>query len=44
MNNEIALRLEIVPPLSRTTTSIQVQAIGQSTQAHARILLRWQSL
>ena len=44
MNDEIALRLEIVPPLSRTTTSIQVQAIGQSTQAHARILLRWQSL
>jgi hypothetical protein len=44
MNNEIALRLEIVPPLSRATTWIQVQAIGQSTQAHARIPLRWQSL
>ena len=44
MNDEIALRLEIVPPLSRATTSIQVQAIGQSTQAHARIPLRWQSL
>ena len=44
MNNEIALRLEIVPPLSRGTTWIQVQAIGQSAHAHARIPLRWQSL
>ena len=44
MNNEIALRLEIVPPLSRATTSIQVHATGQSTQAHTKIPLRWQSL
>jgi hypothetical protein len=44
MNNEIALRLEIVPPLSRATTSIQVQAIGQSAHAHARVPLRWHSL
>ena len=42
MNGEIALRLEITPPLSRATTSIKVQAIGRSAQARARLLLRWQ--
>ena len=44
MNGEIALRLEIVPPLSSTTTSIEVRAIGQSAQARARLPLRWKSL
>jgi hypothetical protein len=44
MNGEIALRLEIVPPLSRATTSIRVRAIGQSAQAHARLPICWQSL
>jgi hypothetical protein len=44
MNGEIALRVEIVPPLSYATTSIEVQAIGQSAQASARLPLRWQSL
>jgi hypothetical protein len=44
MNGEIALRLEIVPPLSSTTTWIDVRAIGQSAQARARLQLRWQSL
>ena len=44
MNGEIALRLEIVPPLSRTTTWIEVRAIGQSAEARARLPLRWQSL
>jgi hypothetical protein len=44
MNGEIALRLEIAPPLSRATTSIKVRAIGQSAEARARLLLRWQSL
>jgi hypothetical protein len=44
MNGEIALRVEIVPPLSHATTSIEVQAIGQSAQASARLPLRWQSL
>ena len=43
MNGEIALRLEIVPPLSRATTWIEVQATGQSAEAHARLPLRWQS-
>jgi hypothetical protein len=44
MNGEIALRLEIVPPLSRATTWIEVRAIGQSAEARARLPLRWQSL
>ena len=44
MNGEIALRLEIVPPLSRATTWIEVRATGQSAQARARLPLRWQTL
>ena len=44
MNGEIALRLEIVPPLSRATTSIEVRATGQSAEARAKFLLRWQAL
>jgi hypothetical protein len=44
MNGEIALRLEIVPPLSRATTSIEVRATGQSAEARARLPLRWQPL
>jgi hypothetical protein len=44
MNGEIALRLEIVPPLSRATTWIEVRAMGQSAKARARLPLRWQSL
>ena len=35
MNSEIALRLEIVPPLSRATTWIEVRAMGQSAKARA---------
>jgi len=44
MNSEIALRLEIVPPLSRATTSIEVRATGQSAEARAELPLRWQAL
>jgi len=44
MDGEIALRLEIVPPLSRATTWIEVRAIGRSAEARARLPLRWQSL
>jgi hypothetical protein len=44
MNGEIALRLEIVPPLSHATTSIEVRATGQSAEARAKFLLRWQAL
>ena len=43
MDGEIALRLEIVPPLSRATTWIEVRATGQSAQARARLPLRWQT-
>jgi hypothetical protein len=44
MNGEMALRLEIVPPLSRATTSIEVRATGPSAEARARLPLRWQPL
>ena len=44
MDSEIALRLEIVPPLSRATTSIEVRATGQSAEACAKLPLRWQAL
>jgi hypothetical protein len=44
MNGEIALRQEIVPPLSRATTSIKVRATGQSAEARARLPLHWQPL
>ena len=44
LNGEIALRLEIVPPLSRATTWIEVLAIGQSAEAGARLPLRWEAL
>ena len=44
MNGEIALRLEIVPPLSHATTWIKVRATGQTAQADARLQLHWQSL
>ena len=44
MNSEIALRLEIVPPLSRATTSIEVRATGKSAEACAKLPLRWQAL
>ena len=43
MDGEIALRLEIVPPLSRATTWIEVRATGQSAQARARLPLHWQT-
>jgi hypothetical protein len=44
MNDEIALRLEIVPPLSHAATWIEVHATGQSAQARATLPLRWQAL
>jgi hypothetical protein len=43
-NGEMALRLEIVPPLSSKTAWIEVLAAGQSAQARARLPLRWQEL
>jgi hypothetical protein len=44
MNGEIALRLEIVPPLNHATTWIKVRATGQTAQARATLQLPWQSL
>jgi len=43
MNGEIALRLEIVPPLNHATTWIKVQATGQAAQARATLQLHWQA-
>jgi hypothetical protein len=36
-----ALRVEVVPPLSRATTGIEVVATGRSAEARARLPLRW---
>lgn len=44
MNREIALRLEIVPPLNHATTWINVQATGQTAQARATLQLHWQAV
>jgi hypothetical protein len=43
-SGEMALRLEIVPPLSHDTAWIEVLAAGQSAQARGRLPLRWQEL
>ena len=37
-----ALRVEMVPPLSRATTEIEVIATGRSAQARATLPLRWE--
>ena len=37
-----ALRVEVVPPLSRAMTGIEVVATGRSAQARARLPLRWE--
>jgi len=37
-----ALRVEVVPPLSRATTGIEVITTGRSAQARARLPLRWE--
>ena len=42
MNGEVALRLEVVPPLSRGITWIEVLAAGRSAQARAVLPLRWE--
>jgi hypothetical protein len=41
-NDEVALRLEVVPPLSRGTAWIEVRAAGRSAQARAVLPLRWE--
>jgi len=40
-DREMTMRLEIVPPLSRATTWIEILAAGQSAQAHATLPLHW---
>jgi hypothetical protein len=42
MNGEVALRLEVIPPLSRATAWIEVYATGRSAQARATLPLRWE--
>jgi hypothetical protein len=37
-----ALRAEVLPPLSRATTEIEVVATGCLTEARARLPLRWE--
>ena len=41
-HNEMTMRLEVVPPLSRATTWIEIYAAGQSAQARTTLPLRWQ--
>jgi hypothetical protein len=36
------MRLQVVPPLGRTTDWIEILATGQSAQARAMLPLRWQ--
>jgi len=42
MNEEIAMRLEVVPPLSRATAWIEVPAAAQSAEARTIVPLRWE--
>ncbi|HYY17592.1 MAG TPA: hypothetical protein VE864_02035, partial [Streptosporangiaceae bacterium] len=41
-DSAMTLRLEIVPPLSRATTWIEILAAGPSAQARTTLPLRWQ--
>ena len=41
-DREMTLRLEVVPPLSRAITWIEILAAGQSAQARTTLPLRWQ--
>jgi hypothetical protein len=40
-DREMTLRLEVVPPLSRATTWIEILAAGPSAQARTTLPLRW---
>ena len=42
MNGEVALRLEVIPPLTRATDWIEVYVTGRSAQARATLPLRWE--
>jgi hypothetical protein len=39
---DTALRVEVIPPLSRTTTWIDVVTTGRSAQVRATLPLRWE--
>jgi len=41
-DSEMTLRLEVVPPLSRAATWIEILAAGPSAQARMTLPLRWQ--
>lgn len=41
IGGEIALRLQVVPPLSHATAWIEVLAAGQSAKARTTLPLRW---
>lgn len=41
-DSEMTLRLEVVPPLSRAITWIEMLAAGPSVQACTTLPLRWQ--
>ncbi len=42
MDDGVALRVEVVPPLSRATTWIEVLAAGQSAEVRATLPLHWE--
>jgi hypothetical protein len=42
IGGEIALRLQVVPPLGHATTWIEVHAAGQSAETRTTLPLRWQ--
>jgi hypothetical protein len=41
---EVALRVEVVPPLSRSTAWIELLAAGQSAEVRAALALHWDCL
>jgi len=41
-DNEMTLRLQVVPSLSLATTWIEMLAVGQSAQVRATLPLHWQ--
>ena len=43
-NGEVALRVEVVPPLSRATAWIELLAAGQSAEVRATLPLHWESI
>jgi hypothetical protein len=42
MNGEVAMRVQVEPPLSRATARIELLAAGQPAQARATSPLRWE--